>query len=130
MAREPVYSVTSARSGQRDEIGGRERRYAIAMAIRSLCFIGGVIAWQTIDARFGAILFVVAIVLPYTSVILANAGVRKHATGSDLLLCNLGRHETTTPPSDRLASDTAAMATIRDAVTELSISDPPSVVRY
>ena len=85
MVEEPVYSVTSARSGQRDEIGGRERRYVISMAIRTACFIGAVIAWQTVGAWLGAILFVGALVLPYTSVILANAGVRKRATGADLL---------------------------------------------
>jgi hypothetical protein len=85
MDREPVYSVTSARSGQRDEIGGRERRYVIAMAVRTLCFVGAVIAWQTVGAWLGAILFVGALVLPYTSVVLANAGVRKRATGADLL---------------------------------------------
>jgi len=85
MDREPVYSVTSARSGQRDEISGRERRYVISMAIRTLCFVGAVIAWQTVGAWLGAVLFVGALVLPYTSVILANAGVRKRATGADLL---------------------------------------------
>ncbi len=85
MDRDPVYSVTSARSGQRDEISGRERRYVIAMAVRTACFIGAVIAWQTVGAWLGAILFVGALVLPYTSVILANAGVRKHASGADLL---------------------------------------------
>jgi hypothetical protein len=85
MDREPVYSVTSARSGQRDEISGRERRYVISMAIRTLCFVGAVIAWQTVGAWLGAILFVGALVLPYTSVILANAGVRRRATGADLL---------------------------------------------
>ena len=47
MDRDPVYSVTSARSGQRDEIGGRERRYVISMAIRTVCFVGAVVAWQT-----------------------------------------------------------------------------------
>jgi hypothetical protein len=85
MDREPVYSVTSARSGQRDEIGGRERRYVISMAIRTLCFVGAVVAWQMVGAWLGAILFVGALVLPYTSVILANAGVRHRATGADLL---------------------------------------------
>lgn len=85
MDREPVYSVTSARSGQRDEIGGRERRYVISMAIRTACFVGAVIAWQTVGAWLGAILFVGAVVLPYTSVILANAGTRAQATGTDLL---------------------------------------------
>jgi hypothetical protein len=85
MEPDPVYSVTSARSGQRDDIGGRERRYVISMAVRTACFIGAVIAWQTIGAWLGATLFVGALVLPYTSVILANAGVRKRATGADLL---------------------------------------------
>ena len=85
MDRDPVYSVTSARSSQRDEIGGRERRYVIAMAVRTACFIGAVIAWQTVGAWLGAILFVGALVLPYTSVVLANAGVRKRASGADLL---------------------------------------------
>jgi hypothetical protein len=85
MDREPVYSVTSARSSQRDELGGRERRYVIAMGIRTVCFVGAVVAWQTVGAWLGAILFVGALVLPYTSVVLANAGVRKHASGADLL---------------------------------------------
>ena len=82
---DPVYSVTSARSGQRDDIGGRERRYVISMAIRTVCFVGAVIAWQTVGAWLGAILFVGALVLPYTSVILANAGTRSQASGSALL---------------------------------------------
>ena len=85
MDREPVYSVTSARTGQRDEIGGRERRYVISMAIRTVCFVGAVIAWQTVGVWLGAILFVSAAILPYTSVILANAGTRQHGTGADLL---------------------------------------------
>ncbi|HJR89163.1 MAG TPA: DUF3099 domain-containing protein [Aeromicrobium sp.] len=85
MDREPVYSVTSAKSGQHDDIGGRERRYVISMAIRTVCFVGAVIAWQTVGAWLGAILFVGALVLPYTSVILANAGTRSQASGSALL---------------------------------------------
>lgn len=82
---EPVYSVTSARSSHAEEIGSRERRYVIAMAIRTLCFVGAVIAWQTVGPWLGAILFAGALVLPYTSVILANAGVRKRGSGAELL---------------------------------------------
>jgi hypothetical protein len=85
MDRDPVYSVTSAKVGQRDEIAGREHRYIISMAVRTVCFVGGVIAWQTVGVWLGAILFVGALVLPYTSVILANAGVRKRGSGADLL---------------------------------------------
>jgi hypothetical protein len=85
MERDPVYSVTSAKVGQHDELSGREHRYIFSMAIRTLCFVGGVIAWQTVGAWLGAILFIGALVLPYTSVILANAGVRKQGSGADLL---------------------------------------------
>jgi hypothetical protein len=85
MEREPVYSVTSAKAGQRDELSGREHRYVISMAIRTVCFVGGVIAWQTIGGWFPWVLFVGAVVLPYTSVVLANAGVRKRASGANLL---------------------------------------------
>lgn len=85
MDREPVYSVTSARSGQHDNVADRERRYVISMAIRTACFVGAVIAWQTVGAWLGSLLFVGALVLPYTSVILANAGVRKRASGAELL---------------------------------------------
>jgi hypothetical protein len=85
MDRDPVYSVTSAKVGKRDDMSSREHRYIVSMAIRTVCFIGGVIAWQTVGAWLGAILFVGAVVLPYTSVILANAGVRKRGSGTDLL---------------------------------------------
>lgn len=82
---DPVYSVTSAKVGQSDELASREHRYIVSMLIRTFCFVGGVIAWQTVGAWLGAILFVGAVVLPYTSVILANAGVRKRGAGSDLI---------------------------------------------
>lgn len=95
MDQDPVYSVTSAKVGQRDEIAGREHRYVISMAIRTACFIGGVIAWQTVGAWLGATLFIGAVVLPYTSVILANAGVRKRGSGADLLVNPPGTIERT-----------------------------------
>ncbi len=85
MDRDPVYSVTSAKVGQSDDMASREHRYIISMAIRTACFVGGVIAWQTVGAWLGATLFIGALVLPYTSVILANAGVRRRGSGTELL---------------------------------------------
>lgn len=79
-----MYSITSASSGHSDELGAREIRYAISMGIRSLCFVGGVIAWQYYT-WLGVVLLVAATFLPYTSVILANAGVRRKGSGSDLM---------------------------------------------
>lgn len=78
-----VYSITSARQAHTTDISHRERNYAISMGIRTLCFIGGVIAWFHI-MWLGVVLFIGALVLPYTSVILANAGVRKAGDGVNL----------------------------------------------
>lgn len=83
-ADDEVYSITSAAQAHSDELGSREFRYAISMGIRSICFIGGVIAWQYAPWA-GVVMLVLAIFLPYTSVVLANAGVRKKGTGSDLI---------------------------------------------
>ena len=82
---EPVYSITSASSGHSDSIGSRELRYGISMGIRTLCFVGAVVAWQTIGGWVPWVLLVGALVLPYTSVILANAGTRAKGTGSDII---------------------------------------------
>ena len=82
---EPVYSITSASSGHSDNIGSRELRYGISMGIRTLCFVGAVVAWQTIGGWVPWVLLVGALVLPYTSVILANAGTRAKGTGSDII---------------------------------------------
>ena len=81
---EQVYSITSASEAHSDELGAREIRYAISMGIRTLCFIGGVVVWSHATWA-GAVLFALAIFLPYTSVILANAGVRKKGDGSDIM---------------------------------------------
>jgi hypothetical protein len=80
-----VYSITSASSGRSDDVGSRELRYGISMGIRTVCFIGAVIAWQTIGGWVPWVLIVGALVLPYTSVILANAGVRRKGSGSNII---------------------------------------------
>ena len=83
---EPVYSITSASSGKSDEIGSRELRYGISMAIRTLCFVGAVVVWQTMGGGWLPwVLLVGALVLPYTSVIIANAGVRTKGRGTNIM---------------------------------------------
>lgn len=75
--KQQVYSITTAATSHSDDIGGRERRYAISMGIRTLCFIGAIIA----DGWLRWVLVAGALLLPYTSVILANAGVRTRGSG-------------------------------------------------
>ena len=82
--KQQVFSITTAAESQSADRGRRERRYAISMGIRTLCFVGGVIVLTTVPSpwsRLGWILFVGAVFLPYTSVVLANAGVRKKGSG-------------------------------------------------
>lgn len=75
--KQQVYSITTAATSHSDDIGGRERRYAISMAIRTLCFVGAILA----DGWLRWLLVAGAVLLPYTSVILANAGVRRRGPG-------------------------------------------------
>lgn len=83
---EAVYSITSAKSGHSDDIGSRELRYGISMGIRTLCFVGAVVAWQTMGSGWLPwALLVGALVLPYTSVIFANAGVRTKGRGTNII---------------------------------------------
>ena len=83
---EPVYSITSASSGRSDDIVSRELRYGISMAIRTLCFVGAVVAWRVLGNGWVPwVLIAGALVLPYTSVILANAGTRAKGAGSDII---------------------------------------------
>jgi len=72
-----VFSITSAATPHSEEMGSREKRYAISMAIRTVCFLGAVI----VSGPLRWVLIAGAVFLPYTSVILANAGVRRRGAG-------------------------------------------------
>ncbi|MFT4298213.1 MAG: DUF3099 domain-containing protein [Aeromicrobium sp.] len=77
-----VTVITSAPEPPSVALGAKERRYVISMAIRTVCFIGACLT----DGPLRWTLVVGAIVLPYVSVVLANAGVRLRAgSGSDFV---------------------------------------------
>ncbi len=86
-SREPrkqqVFSITSAAESQTSDRMRREKRYAISMLVRTLCFVGGVfMVMQPMPWAFiGWLMFVGAVFLPYVAVIFANAGVRKKGDG-------------------------------------------------
>jgi hypothetical protein len=69
-AQQPVYQITSARPGVRDDVDSRTRRYLISMGIRTACFLGAVVA----GGWLRWVLIAAALVLPYISVVLANVG--------------------------------------------------------
>lgn len=68
---EPVQRISSARMSHTEDVDGRMKRYAFSMAVRTICVAAFIIAFP----HWSAWLFVPgAVVLPYVSVILANAG--------------------------------------------------------
>jgi hypothetical protein len=68
-----VVRITGARSSLSEDVRGRQRRYMIAMAVRTLCVILAVVLWK--ESRIVAIIALVGgIFIPYVAVVIANAG--------------------------------------------------------
>lgn len=72
-----VFTITSAPESHSSELGAREKRYAISMGIRTLCFVGAVL----VSGPLRWILLSGALLLPYAAVVIANAGVRRKSDG-------------------------------------------------
>ncbi len=72
---EPVPSITSAPEPLAVDQARRTRSYLIQMSIRVVCIIGAVL----VDGWVRWALVAAAVVLPYSAVLIANAG-RDHAT--------------------------------------------------
>ena len=65
--------ITSAQRPRSEDIGGRQKRYLISMAIRTACFVLAVVS---IGHWFMWVFLVGAIFLPYVAVVMANAGAQ------------------------------------------------------
>ena len=74
--REPeIYTVTDAPRPMSEDIGYRQRRYLVSMGIRTVCFVGAILAAVAGAPVWVTILLVVgALILPYVAVIFANGG--------------------------------------------------------
>ena len=58
-----------------EDIGHRQRRYLMSMAVRTVCFVGAILAAVAGAPVWLVILLIVgALFLPYVAVILANGG--------------------------------------------------------
>lgn len=76
-----VFEITSARRALSEDVHDRNVRYLVAMSIRTAAFLLAMLApspWRWILA--GA-----AIVLPWLSVVMANAGRELPATPTDVI---------------------------------------------
>lgn len=74
-----VHRITTAATSLSDDQRSRTRRYLISMSIRTVCFLGAVLA----PSPWRWILLVGAVFLPYVAVVMANAG-RDRPQGPEL----------------------------------------------
>ena len=101
--------ITTAASNRSDDIAARQKRYLISMTLRSLCFVGAIIAALAHVGWLWPILIAGALILPYIAVVMANAVMTKN-DGVDLLD---GRYvpELTAGPERRRSDDTSGEGT-------------------
>ncbi|WGX94193.1 DUF3099 domain-containing protein [Nocardioides sp. L-11A] len=65
--------ITTAGSSPQDDLARRQKKYVIAMTIRTLCFVGAAISGAAGLHWLWPILIAGAIILPYVAVVMANA---------------------------------------------------------
>lgn len=84
--------ITTAAESRNADIAVRQRRYLLSMSLRTLCFVGAIIASLAGIHWLWPILIVGALVLPYVAVVMANASSRR-GDGFTLLDSAFGRPE-------------------------------------
>jgi fatty acid desaturase len=91
MARENNRGPEAVRITSAD-INARQKRYLLSMSLRTLCFVGAIIASLAGIHWLWPILIVGALVLPYVAVVMANAATTR-SDGFALLDQGSGRPE-------------------------------------
>src|SRR5215216_5319137 len=77
-SREPeAVRITSAAESRNADIAARQKRYLFSMGIRTVCFVGAIIASLAGIHWLWPILIVAALLLPYVAVVMANAATTK-----------------------------------------------------
>lgn len=77
-------SITGAQVSRVEDQRARTRRYLFSMAIRTVCFLGAILAsgWLRWTLVAGAVL------LPYIAVVMANAGRKPAPKASPMIILN------------------------------------------
>ncbi|KUL43117.1 hypothetical protein ADL22_13655 [Streptomyces sp. NRRL F-4489] len=68
-----TFRITGARQGLTEDVRGRQRRYVISMAVRSVAVVLTAVLWN-IERPVAIATLVLGIGLPYIAVVIANAG--------------------------------------------------------
>ncbi|MFG2469362.1 DUF3099 domain-containing protein [Streptomyces canus] len=71
-----VFRITAARKGLNEDVRGRQRRYVIAMSVRTVSVILAATLWN-VERPVALVALVLGIGLPYIAVVIANGGREK-----------------------------------------------------
>jgi hypothetical protein len=101
--RSEAVRITTAATSRADDIAARQKRYVLSMSIRSVCFVGAVVAGAAGIGWLWPFLIAAALILPYVAVVMANNSSSK-SDGFALMDHGLGYGEL--PPGSESAHDT------------------------
>jgi hypothetical protein len=65
--------ITTAAASRNADISARQKRYLLSMGLRTVCFVGAIVASMVGIHWLWPILIVAALLLPYVAVVMANA---------------------------------------------------------
>lgn len=68
-----TFRITGARQGLTEDVRGRQRRYVISMAVRTVAVLLTVVLWN-VERPVAIATLVLGMALPYIAVVIANAG--------------------------------------------------------
>ncbi|MCX2971304.1 MULTISPECIES: DUF3099 domain-containing protein [Streptomyces] len=94
-----VFRITGARQGLTDDVRGRQRRYVIAMLVRTLSVLLTVALWN-VSRPLAVVALVLGGLLPYVAVVIANAGRENAGDLPATLVPPPGRPELGSPAAD------------------------------
>lgn len=84
--------ITTAAANRADDIAARQKRYLLSMSLRTICFVGAILASLAGVDWLWPILIAGALILPYIAVVMANAAANLNAD-PELREANFTRHE-------------------------------------
>jgi hypothetical protein len=68
-----VFRITGARTALAEDVRARQRRYVIAMLIRSLAVVLAIVLWD-VERYVAVAALALGLLLPYVAVVIANGG--------------------------------------------------------
>jgi hypothetical protein len=94
-----VFRITGARTGLAEDVRGRQRRYVISMAVRTLSVILAVSLWN-VERYVAIVALVLGALLPYVAVVIANAGRERPPTLPSTFVTTPMRPMIAAPPAE------------------------------